>query len=150
MSVPFRLTKLLFDLFHFQKRRERGRITIKGIRLVEPAVLNLDGGDSLAPDVSIKIQSNFNMKCVCLCRRRHCLLLAPCSLVPFIDLSNQGLKMQPLQSIKCTSRFPNQLSQDIELSHGIEHFSNIRCYRICFFFLVFKPSKRSFINAIQN
>lgn len=36
----------------FQKRRERGRISIKGVRLVEPAVLNNDGGDSSAPDVS--------------------------------------------------------------------------------------------------
>ncbi|KAJ6649500.1 Tyrosine-protein kinase Btk29A [Pseudolycoriella hygida] len=31
------------------KRRERGRISIKGVRLVEPAVLNSDG-DSSAPD----------------------------------------------------------------------------------------------------
>lgn len=57
MNITLLLTKCLFDLFHIQKRRERGRISIKGIRLVEPAVLNLDGGDSLAPDVSIKIVS---------------------------------------------------------------------------------------------
>lgn len=43
------------DFYSIQKRRERGRISIKGIRLVEPAVLSLDGGDSLAPDVSIEI-----------------------------------------------------------------------------------------------
>lgn len=37
---------------YFQKRRERGRVSIRGIRLVEPAVINSDGGDSAAPDVS--------------------------------------------------------------------------------------------------
>lgn len=44
---------LIYLIFLFQKRRERGRISIKGIRLVEPAALNLDG-DSVAPDVSIQ------------------------------------------------------------------------------------------------
>ena len=39
----------------FQKRRERGRISIKGIRLVEPAILQGEGGD--APDVSIIISN---------------------------------------------------------------------------------------------
>lgn len=37
--------------FFLQKRRERGRISIKGVRLVEPATLNSDGGDSSAPEV---------------------------------------------------------------------------------------------------
>lgn len=37
---------------YLQKRRERGRISIRGIRLVEPSVLNLDGGDNSVPDVS--------------------------------------------------------------------------------------------------
>lgn len=59
--MPAILILFLFSLSLFlsfplyQKRRERGRISIRGIRLVEPAVLNLDGGDSLAPDVSLKI-----------------------------------------------------------------------------------------------
>lgn len=53
-------SNFIFFLFFFlffakQKRRERGRVSIRGIRLVEPAVLNLDGGDSLAPDVSQNI-----------------------------------------------------------------------------------------------
>lgn len=47
------MNNLNFSFFSpLKKRRERGRIAIKGIRLVEPATLNLDGGDSLAPDVS--------------------------------------------------------------------------------------------------
>ncbi|XP_031624419.1 tyrosine-protein kinase Btk29A isoform X1 [Contarinia nasturtii] len=48
----FELTKQFlyyFDTENIEKRRERGRISIKGIRLVEPAALNLDG-DSVAPD----------------------------------------------------------------------------------------------------
>lgn len=49
-----------FDLCP-QKRRERGRIAIKGVRLVEPAVLNNDGGDSSAPDVSISTTAHKNI-----------------------------------------------------------------------------------------
>lgn len=37
---------------HPQKRRERGRISVKGVRLVEPALLHGEGGDAAAPDVS--------------------------------------------------------------------------------------------------
>lgn len=36
-----------------QKRRERGRIDVRGIKLVEPAILHGDGGDAHAPNVSI-------------------------------------------------------------------------------------------------
>lgn len=35
-----------------QKRRERGRIDVRGIKLVEPAILHGDGGDAHAPNVS--------------------------------------------------------------------------------------------------
>lgn len=35
-----------------QKRRERGRIDVRGIKLVEPAILHGDGGDAQAPNVS--------------------------------------------------------------------------------------------------
>jgi hypothetical protein len=35
-----------------QKRRERGRIDVRGIKLVEPAILHGDGGDACAPNVS--------------------------------------------------------------------------------------------------
>ncbi|KAG4080691.1 hypothetical protein HA402_013221 [Bradysia odoriphaga] len=48
----FELTKHFlsyFDIENVEKRKERGRISIKGVRLVEPAVLNSDGGDSSAP-----------------------------------------------------------------------------------------------------
>lgn len=83
MRLPFKLTKLLFDFIHFlQKRRERGRISIKGIRLVEPAVLNLDGGDSLAPDVSIQ---NFIL-IINVCRRLCPYRCWYFCLYPFIDL----------------------------------------------------------------
>lgn len=34
-----------------QKRRERGRISVKGIRLVEFAILHGENGDPSAPDV---------------------------------------------------------------------------------------------------
>lgn len=34
-----------------QKRRERGRIDVRGIKLVEPAILHGDGGDASAPNV---------------------------------------------------------------------------------------------------
>lgn len=37
---------------HSQKRRERGRVSLKGVRLVEAAVLNNEGADPTAPDVS--------------------------------------------------------------------------------------------------
>jgi hypothetical protein len=36
-----------------QKRRERGRIDVRGIKLVEPAILHGDGGDASAPNVSV-------------------------------------------------------------------------------------------------
>lgn len=35
-----------------QKRRERGRIDVRGIKLVEPAILHGEGGDVHAPNVS--------------------------------------------------------------------------------------------------
>lgn len=34
-----------------QKRRERGRIDVRGVKLVEPAILHGDGGDAHAPNV---------------------------------------------------------------------------------------------------
>jgi hypothetical protein len=37
-----------------QKRRERGRIDVRGIKLVEPAILHGDGGDASAPNVSVQ------------------------------------------------------------------------------------------------
>lgn len=53
------ILKLIQLNFHFssfffflQKRRERGRIDVRGIKLVEPAILHGDGGDSAAPNVS--------------------------------------------------------------------------------------------------
>jgi hypothetical protein len=39
--------------FFLQKRRERGRIDVRGIKLVEPAILHGDGGDASAPNVSV-------------------------------------------------------------------------------------------------
>lgn len=44
----------LFPLYVclLQKRRERGRIDVRGIRLVEPAILHGEGGDHSAPNVS--------------------------------------------------------------------------------------------------
>lgn len=78
---------------HLQKRRERGRISIRGIRLVEPAVLNLDGGDSLAPDVShLKIKKNdfsFNE-----------LVFHPFPFYQMI-LCNQHKMLQLLYSVNC-------------------------------------------------
>lgn len=41
-----------------QRRRERGNIPVKGVRLVEIAIVNGDGGDPFAPDVSV---SNMNI-----------------------------------------------------------------------------------------
>lgn len=48
------LIELSFDAFlEFpQKRRERGRIDVRGVKLVEPAILHGDGGDAAAPNVS--------------------------------------------------------------------------------------------------
>lgn len=47
------MCQVLIDFsIELQKRRERGRISIRGIRLVEIAALNLDGGDSSVPEVS--------------------------------------------------------------------------------------------------
>jgi hypothetical protein len=34
-----------------KKRRERGRIDVRGIKLVEPAILHGEGGDASAPNV---------------------------------------------------------------------------------------------------
>uniref|UniRef100_A0A1B0GCJ8 Uncharacterized protein n=1 Tax=Glossina morsitans morsitans TaxID=37546 RepID=A0A1B0GCJ8_GLOMM len=34
------------------RRRERGRIPVKGVRLVETATVNGEGGDPFAPDVA--------------------------------------------------------------------------------------------------
>lgn len=34
-----------------QKRRERGRIDVRGVKLVEPAILHGEGGDAHAPNV---------------------------------------------------------------------------------------------------
>jgi hypothetical protein len=42
---------MIFNFF-LQKRRERGRIDVRGIKLVEPAILHGDGGDASAPNVS--------------------------------------------------------------------------------------------------
>jgi tyrosine-protein kinase Tec len=40
----------IFSLIQ-QKRRERGRIDVRGIKLVEPAILHGEGGDVHAPNV---------------------------------------------------------------------------------------------------
>lgn len=45
---------LFFPFFFLQKRRERGRIDVRGIKLVEPAILHGDGGDASAPNVSVE------------------------------------------------------------------------------------------------
>lgn len=37
-----------------QKRRERGRIDVRGVKLVEPAILHGDGGDAHAPNVCLQ------------------------------------------------------------------------------------------------
>lgn len=42
----------VIHLIHFQRRRERGRIHLKGVRLVEEATVSGEGGDPFAPDVS--------------------------------------------------------------------------------------------------
>ncbi|XP_055710202.1 tyrosine-protein kinase Btk29A isoform X1 [Phlebotomus papatasi] len=39
-----------FDTENIEKRRERGRVNIKGIRVVELASLNVEGGDPIAPE----------------------------------------------------------------------------------------------------
>jgi tyrosine-protein kinase Tec len=39
-------------LLSLQKRRERGRISIRGIRVVEAATIDGEGGDTFAPEVS--------------------------------------------------------------------------------------------------
>lgn len=44
----------LLDI-QLQKRRERGRVSLKGVRLVEAAVLNNEGAEPTAPDVSCNI-----------------------------------------------------------------------------------------------
>lgn len=49
-----RLIGAPFD--QLQKRRERGKVNIRGIKLVEPAILHGGGGDTAAPDVSIFVQ----------------------------------------------------------------------------------------------
>lgn len=38
-------------IYLLQKRRERGRIDVRGIKLVEPAILHGEGGDHSAPNV---------------------------------------------------------------------------------------------------
>ncbi|EAA12199.4 AGAP008316-PA [Anopheles gambiae str. PEST] len=51
----FELTRFYlsyYDIGNLEKRRERGRISVKGVRLVEPALLHGEGGDAAAPDVS--------------------------------------------------------------------------------------------------
>uniref|UniRef100_A0A8D8BMV5 Tyrosine-protein kinase n=4 Tax=Culex pipiens TaxID=7175 RepID=A0A8D8BMV5_CULPI len=49
----FELTRLYlsyYDIGNLEKRRERGRISVRGVRLVEPAILHGEGGDTAAPD----------------------------------------------------------------------------------------------------
>ncbi|KAL7741121.1 hypothetical protein ACLKA6_018150 [Drosophila palustris] len=49
----FELTKRTFcyyDVENVERRRERGRINLKGVRLVEEATVNGEGGDPFAPD----------------------------------------------------------------------------------------------------
>ncbi|XP_037958717.1 tyrosine-protein kinase Btk29A isoform X1 [Teleopsis dalmanni] len=49
----FELTKKTlsyFDIENVERRRERGRIPVKGVRLVETATVNGEGGDPFAPD----------------------------------------------------------------------------------------------------
>ncbi|XP_022228691.2 tyrosine-protein kinase Btk29A isoform X1 [Drosophila obscura] len=49
----FELTKrtlCYFDVENVERRRERGRIQLKGVRLVEEATVNGEGGDPFAPD----------------------------------------------------------------------------------------------------
>lgn len=49
----FELTRFYlsyYDIGNLEKRRERGRISVKGVRLVEPALLHGEGGDAAAPD----------------------------------------------------------------------------------------------------
>ncbi|KAM7351866.1 tyrosine-protein kinase Btk29A isoform 2-T3 [Cochliomyia hominivorax] len=49
----FELTKKTlsyFDVENVERRRERGRIPVKGVRLVEIATVNGEGGDPFAPD----------------------------------------------------------------------------------------------------
>ncbi|XP_062133819.1 tyrosine-protein kinase Btk isoform X1 [Drosophila sulfurigaster albostrigata] len=49
----FELTKrtlCYFDVENVERRRERGRINLKGVRLVEEATVNGEGGDPFAPD----------------------------------------------------------------------------------------------------
>jgi hypothetical protein len=44
---------LLHIQIQLQKRRERGKINVRGIKLVEPAILHGDAGDTSAPNVII-------------------------------------------------------------------------------------------------
>ncbi|XP_034472313.1 tyrosine-protein kinase Btk29A isoform X3 [Drosophila innubila] len=49
----FELTKrtlCYYDVENVERRRERGRINLKGVRLVEEATVNGEGGDPFAPD----------------------------------------------------------------------------------------------------
>ncbi|XP_021702037.1 tyrosine-protein kinase Btk29A isoform X1 [Aedes aegypti] len=49
----FELTRLYlsyYDIGNLEKRRERGRISVRGVRLVEPAILHGEGGDTAAPE----------------------------------------------------------------------------------------------------
>lgn len=50
ISIPSAL------LYSLQRRRERGRINLKGVRLVEEATVSGEGGDPFAPDVSTKAE----------------------------------------------------------------------------------------------
>jgi tyrosine-protein kinase Tec len=53
--IPTEFSPLHVSTFFvvLQKRRERGRIDVRGIKLVEPAILHGDGGDASAPNVSV-------------------------------------------------------------------------------------------------
>lgn len=46
-----------FFFILLQKRRERGRISVKGIRLVEFAIINGEGADSSSPEVCYYFQN---------------------------------------------------------------------------------------------
>lgn len=52
--IYFNIVKIVknFKFLSLQRRREKGRINVKGVRLVESAQLDGDGGDPYAPDVS--------------------------------------------------------------------------------------------------
>lgn len=109
---------------------------------MEPAVLNLDGGDSLAPDVSIR-------QLILMRFESHLYPFCGILYLPMLDAGVKGWRsIRP--SINCVSSgYRNHL-----LAFKDYHFSNIRCafvLQTTGFPLSFCSSTQwSFINALFN